>query len=397
MNRSAPARLIYLDNAATSYPKPPAVVERVATSMTERGGNPGRGSHALALAAAEEIYACRALAADFFGISAHPECVIFTLNTTHALNLAIKGMLGEGDHAICSDMEHNSVLRPLYRLQTDGRITFDVFDTYPAAGRRDSPTAPRRSDGMILSSLASRITPKTKAVICAHASNLCGATLPIERIGAFCHARGIKFIVDAAQSAGVLGIDMTRMHIDALCVPGHKGLMGPQGTGMLILGEGITLDTLMEGGNGMDSLSGEMSLEAPERYEAGTLAAPAIAGLRTGMEYVREVGVERIYRHEATLGGWARDGLMALPRVTVYAPRQAGGVVLFSVDGYDSEDVGRMLDAEGICVRPGFHCSALGHRTLGTPEGGAVRASFGWFNREEDVDALLRAMRRIVG
>ena len=389
MNRSTPTRLIYLDNAATSYPKPPSVVESVAACMTNRGGNPGRGSHALALAAAEDIYACRALAADFFGISAHPENVIFTLNTTHALNLAIKGMLTEGDHAICSDMEHNSVLRPLYRLQTDGRITFDVFETYP--------TAPRRTDNMILSSLASKITPRTKAVICAHASNLCGATLPIEKIGAFCHARGLKFIVDAAQSAGVLDIDMGRMHIDALCIPGHKGLMGPQGSGMLILGEGITLDTLMEGGNGMDSLSGEMSLEAPERYEAGTLAAPAIVGLRTGMEYVREVSVDRIYRHEATLSTWARDGLMALPRVTVYAPRQVGGVVLFSVDGYDSEEVGRMLDEDGICVRPGFHCSALGHRTLGTPEGGAVRASFGWFNGEEDVDALLRAMRRIVG
>lgn len=389
MNRSDPARLIYLDNAATSHPKPSAVLDSVVTCMTERGGNPGRGSHALALAAAEDIYACRTLAAALFGLSAHPENVIFTLNTTHALNLAIKGMLAEGDHAVCSDMEHNSVLRPLYRLQTDGRITFDVFDTYP--------TAPRRTDSMILSSLASKITQKTKAVICAHTSNLCGATLPIEKIGAFCHERGIKFIVDAAQSAGVLEIDMVRMHIDALCVPGHKGLMGPQGSGMLILGEGITLDTLMEGGNGMDSLSGEMSLDAPERYEAGTLASPAIAGLRAGMEYVREMGIDRIYRHETLLGAWARDGLMALPHVKVYAPRQAGGVVLFSVDGYDSEEVGRMLDADGICVRPGFHCSALGHRTLGTSEGGAVRASFGWFNSEEDVDALLRAMRRIVG
>ena len=200
-------------------------------------------------------------------------------------------------------------------------------------------------------------------------------------------------MVDGAQSAGAMDLNMERDHIDVLCLPGHKGLMGPQGTGMLILGKGVTLDTLVEGGNGMDSLRGEMSKDAPERYEAGTLQTPAIAGLRAGMEFVGSVGVEAIREHERRLGIGLRDRLMDIPTVTVYAPHREGGVVLFSVEGYSSEEVGQRLDAEGICVRPGFHCSALGHKTLGTPPGGAVRASFGWTSRERDGEALLRVVK----
>ena len=232
-------------------------------------------------------------------------------------------------------------------------------------------------------------------VVCAHASNICSAVLPIRKIGELCRRRGILFVVDGAQSAGALDLDMERDHIDVLCLPGHKGLMGPQGTGMLILGKGVTLDTLMEGGNGMDSLRGEMSEEAPERYEAGTLQTPAIAGLRAGMEFVGSVGIEAIREHERALGVGLRNRLMEIPKVTVYAPYREGGVVLFSVEGYTSEEVGRILDGEGICVRAGFHCSALGHRTLGTPDGGAVRVSFGWGSRERDGEAVLRVVKRM--
>ena len=383
------AKTVYLDHAATSYPKPPAVLSAVTECMKHSGGNPGRSSHRQALAAAKEIFACRELAARMFG--AEPDRVIFTLNTTHALNLAIKGVLGRDGHAcghaICSDMEHNSVYRPLYRLARDGVIDFDVFDTFP--------TAPVRTDDMILSSLVTKLRPDTGAVICAHASNICSATLPIAKIGSLCRRMGILFIVDAAQSAGAMAIDVERMNIDVLCLPGHKGLMGPQGTGMLILGKGVTPDTLMEGGNGMDSLRGEMSEDAPERYEPGTLQTPAIAGLRAGLEFVRSVGVENIGAHERRLGTKLRDRLMELPKVTVYAPRHEGGVVLFSVDGYTSDEVGRILDAEGICVRAGFHCSALGHRTLHTPDSGAVRVSFGWGSRERDAEALLKVVKRL--
>ena len=379
------SKIIYLDSAATSYPKPSAVLSAMTTCMKQSGGNPGRSSHRLAIEAAREIYQCRVAAAHLFG--AEPERVIFTLNATHALNLAIKGILRKGDHALCSDMEHNSVYRPLYRLAGDGIITFDVYDTFP--------TAPVRTDDMILSSLVRRSRPDTKLVICAHASNICSATLPIAKIGALCRRMGILFAVDAAQSAGALDINVERMNIDLLCVPGHKGLLGPQGTGMLILGKNVHPDTLMEGGNGMDSLQGEMSEDAPERYEPGTLQTPAIAGLRAGLEFVETTGVEAIGDREKRLGARLRDKLLTLPKVTVYAPRHEGGVVLFSVDGYTSEEIGRILDAAGICVRTGFHCTALGHRTLRTPEDGAVRASLGWFSGERDTDALYKVLRKL--
>lgn len=378
---------IYLDHAATSFPKPPAVLSAVTDCMKHKGGNPGRGSHRLALAAAKEIYACREVAAAMFG--AWPDRVVFTLNTTHALNVAIKGIMGKGGrvggHAICSDMEHNAVYRPLYKLAADRVIDFDVFDTFPAS--------PGRTADRILSSLLSKIRPDTRMVVCSHASNLCSAALPIAEIGALCRRMGLLFVVDGAQSAGGMAIDMERMNIDVLCLPGHKGLMGPQGTGMMILGQNVTPDTLMEGGNGMDSLRGEMGEDVPERYEPGTLQTPAIAGLRAGMEFIRSVGVEAIGERERRLCGALRDRLMELPRVQVYAPHHEGATVLFSVDGYTSEEVGQILDAEGICVRPGFHCSALGHKTLHTPDGGAVRASFGWFSRERDGEALLKVVK----
>ena len=380
------SRPIYLDNAATSYPKPPRVISAVEDCMKYRGGNPGRGAHRLSLEAAGEIYTCREVAARTFG--AEPERVIFTLNTTHALNLAIKGLLGrDGGHILCSDLEHNAVYRPLYKLAREGRATFDVFPTFP--------TACLWSPSRILSSLATKVRPDTRMVVCTHASNVCSAVLPIEEIGAFCRRRGLYFVVDGAQSAGVYDLNVDRMGITALCLPGHKGLMGPQGTGMLILGKGVTLDTLTEGGNGMDSLRGEMSEDTPERYEAGTLQTPAIAGLRAGMEFVESVGLETIREHERRLGVYLRDELLSLPRVKVYAPHREGGVVLFSVEGYASDEVGARLDREGICVRPGFHCAALAHRTLETPEGGAVRASMGWWTKERDVEALLRVAGRL--
>jgi cysteine desulfurase family protein len=388
---SAMSRLVYLDHAATSYPKPPSVADAMNHCVKHNGGNPGRGSHQLAMAAAGEIYACREAAASLFG--AEPDRVIFTLNTTHALNLAIKGLVGRGKgggggfHVLCSDMEHNAVYRPLYRLAAEGIIDLDTFDTFPQA--------PVRTEDRILRSLSAQIRPDTRLVVCAHASNICSAVLPVKRIGELCRRRGISLVVDAAQSAGAYELDVDRMGITALCLPGHKGLLGPQGTGMLILGRGVALDTLMEGGNGLQSLSGEMGEDSPERYEAGTLQTPAIAGLRAGLDFVRSVGVETIREHELSLGRQLRDGLLTMPRVKVYAPHRAGAVTLFSVEGYTSEEVGRHLDTEGICVRAGFHCSALGHRTLKTPEDGAIRASLGWFSRERDVEAVLRTVGRM--
>ena len=382
-------RTIYLDHAATSYPKPDAVGRAIRSCMELAGGNPGRGSHHLSLSASKELYRCRELTATMFGTA--PERVIFTLNATHALNLAIKGFMKRGGHALCSDLEHNAVLRPLYRLLQDGVIDLDTFSSFPLmeAGRDDA----------IMSSLATSVRADTRMVVCTHASNICSAHMPIKRIGAFCHRRNIVFVVDASQSAGAADIDMERDHIDALCVPGHKGLLGPQGTGMLLLGkrfsDGYLLDTLMEGGNGVDSLSPLMTDESPERYEAGTPATASIAGLRAGLETVASLQASEIGEREATIAARLRDGLLSLPQVTVYAPSHKGSIVLFSVNGTDSEAISSVLDREGICVRPGFHCSALGHRSLGTPTGGAVRASVGYSTTDREIERFLRAVTHI--
>ena len=374
---------IYLDQAATSFQKPPEVLRAMSEHMLNRGGNPGRGSHRLALAAAEEVYACREAASALFDLG-HPERVIFTMNTTQALNLALRGFLSKGDHVLCSDLEHNSVFRPLWAMQKEGRITFDIFSTFVAS--------PLRNEEMILQDLERRIRPNTKMVVCAHASNLCSSVLPLEAIGHLCRRRGILFVVDAAQSAGVYEISMRQMGIDALCVPAHKGLMGPQGVGMLLLGEGITPTPLIFGGNGVDSLSGDMSEDMPEAYEAGTLPGAGISGLRAGMGFITRVGLDNIHRHEEKLGNRVKTALLRMPHVSVYAPHLEGGVVLFSVDGMTSEEVGAFLDRHGICVRPGFHCCALGHKTLKTPDEGAVRASFGYFNTEKECDYLITAV-----
>ncbi len=382
---------LYFDHAATSCPKPDAVERAVVRCLREAGGNPGRGSHRLSLAAAEEVFRCREVAAKLFGTQ--PERVIFTLNATHAINLAIKGVLTQGGHALCSDLEHNAVLRPLYRLREEGVADFDIFPSFPFmnTGREEA----------ILTSLATAVRPNTRMVICTHASNICSAHMPIARIGAFCRRRGILFVVDASQSAGAQEIDMECDGIDMLCMPGHKGLLGPQGTGFLLLGsrfaDGMMLSTLIEGGNGVDSLSLRMSEDVPERYEAGTVATPSIAGLRAGLEFIRDQTPAAIGRREAMASAQLKDGLSHLTRIRLYAPHHEGAVVLFSVEGVDSEAVAKALDERGICVRPGFHCAALGHQTLGTPRGGAVRASVGYCTTERDVAGFLRGIRAVLG
>ena len=383
------AALIYLDNAATTFPKPPSVWKHMEGSVKHRGGNPGRSAHALAMSAASDLFACRVAAADLFGLASHPERVIFTLNTTHALNVILKGLLRQDDHAVCSDMEHNAVYRPLYRMQKEGRISFDVFHTYAER--------PDRTPAMIIDSLRRALRPNTRLVVVSHASNICGAALPLYEIGQLCRRRGVLLVVDAAQSAGHLPIHMTDMCIDALCVPGHKGLYGPQGCGILLLGDQLTdlPTTLTEGGNGVDSLEGEMSHSLPERYESGTPPTPAICGLSAGMEFIKSTGINRIRAHEEELYQYACAELSHLGNVRIAVPHHTGAVLLFNVDGHASDEVAAHLDHHGICVRAGFHCAALGHRTLHTPDSGAVRASFGWFNTERDVDTLVRCVKEL--
>lgn len=379
--------LTYLDNAATSYPKPPEVYSEVIRSFFQYGGNAGRGSHRLSLAAAEKIYECRSAAAELFGVS-EPERVFFTLNTTYALNTVIKGLTKSGDRVIMSNMEHNAVYRPIYKMAREGKLGYDVF--------RCVENGEARSAHQICADIARAIRRTTKMVVCTHSSNICSLTLPIREIGEFCHRCGLLFVVDAAQSAGRERIAVDEMNIDALCVPSHKGLYGPQGCGMVVLGKGITLDTLAEGGNGVNSLDGDMPSFSPERYEAGTLPTPAIAGLCEGIKFVRDIGVEHIAARERGLYRLAADRLGSISGVRIYMPWCEGANLLFNVDGLSADAVGEQLNRDGICVRSGYHCSALGHKALGTQESGAVRVSFGAFNSERDVDALYSSVRNMV-
>ena len=381
--------LIYFDNAATSYPKPRSVIEETVRCMTDYGGNAGRGTHALALAAAEKIYECRTLAAKHFGVD-DPARVIFSFNTTYALNTVLKGLLREGDRVLLSDLEHNAVLRPLAALERSGRISCEIF---PSMVGDDRQSAVR-----ICAGIAKRLTKETRMVVCTHASNLCSVTMPIREIGAFCHRHGLLFVVDGAQSAGHERINLEEMEIDALCVPSHKGLYGPQGGGMILLGKGMSpemLETLVEGGNGMASREPTMPLVLPERYEVGTMPAPIIAGLCEGIRVVEKIGIDEIAEHERTLYRRMREVLLNMRGVTLYAPQYEGAVLLFNLDGIPSERVGRALAERGICVRSGYHCAALGHKTLGTPEGGAVRASFGIYNHLGEVERFCRAVEEI--
>ena len=378
--------MIYLDHAATSFPKPRAVIEEMRRCMTQYGGNPGRSGHALSLAASNKIFECRTLAASLFGVD-DPARVFFTMNTTQALNTVIKGTLREGDHVLISDLEHNAVYRPIVKLAEEGKITYDVFPTM-VGDIRQSATR-------ICAGIARLRRPETRMVIATAASNICSAMLPIAEIGAFCHRHGVLFVVDGAQAAGHLPLAVDSLALDALCVPGHKGLYGPQGCGMVILGKDFVPDSLYEGGNGVDSLSGFMPHESPERFEAGTLPTPAIAGLCEGLRWVMERGVDSVHVHEVSLYHRAREGLGNLKGVTMLAPMYEGAVLSFNVDGLPSERVAGMLNERGICVRGGYHCTALGHKTLGTPDGGAVRASFGAFNTPYEIDALVTTVSSI--
>lgn len=376
--------VLYLDNAATSYPKPDRVIEGTLRCLTESGGNPGRGSHYLARAAAEVLYGARSAASRLFGAPG-PENVAFLPGATYALNTVIKGVTKQGDHVVISDMEHNSVRRPVSRLQKEGRITYSVFKT-------------SRDPDRTLRSLEDSIKDNTSLVICQHCSNICGRILPIERIGALCRSRNIYFAVDAAQSAGIFDIDILKMGIDALCVPSHKGLLAPQGAGMIVFSSADTgnIKTLVEGGSGSNSLSPEMPSELPDRFEAGTLPTPVIAGLIEGMGFLERVGIGKIREHETELGMFLTGELICDRRFKVFLPAETGGTVLFNASGVPPSSLASELDKRGICTRPGFHCAPLAHGTLGTGESGALRVSFGVFNTRRDAVTLLDALQRIL-
>ena len=375
--------LIYLDNAATSFPKPCSVIDKMSEFMKYHGGNAGRGAHRLALDAAEAIYGCREKISSFFDCDG-PERVCFCSGATEALNIAIKGLLRRGDHVLISDLEHNAVLRPIYRLWREGMIEYSVFDSMV--------DDLQRSPSKICAGIARLMRKNTRMLICTGASNICSATMPLREIGEFCRKNGVIFVVDAAQCAGHLPISQREMKIDALCLPGHKGLLGAQGCGAVVFGKGIEPKGLVEGGNGVSSLDREMRGDLPERIEAGTLPAPAIVGLCEGLRIVEALGVDRIASHERALFRLCRENLQQIDGVRVLCPSHEGSVLLFSHERYGSEELAAKLSDAGICVRGGYHCCALGHKRLGTERDGAARVSFGVFNSSDDVQRLADAL-----
>ena len=376
--------MIYLDNAATTRPKPPGVAEAVAAAMNSYG-NCGRGVHDDALSAARTVYGVRQRLADLFGCP-KADRVAFTPNSTMALNIAIGGLLGPGDHVISTDLEHNSVLRPLYRLRAQGA----AVDFVPADSRGQIDY-----DGF-----ARLLRPDTRAVVCTHASNLTGDLVDIGRVGAFCRRHGLLFLLDASQTAGAFPIDMAAQKIDVVCFTGHKSLLGPQGTGGLCVGEGVDVRPFAVGGTGVQSYLETQPEEYPTRLEAGTLNSHGIAGLGAALDYLDGVGMETVRAHETALARRFYEAVRELPGVTVYgdfsAPERAPIVALNIADLDSAEVSDELAERFGIATRPGAHCAPRIHRALGTGAQGAVRFSWGWANTEAETDAAAEAVRVLV-
>ena len=375
---------MYLDSAATSLQKPPQVIDAVVNAMTVMG-NAARGAHGSALTASRTVYETRVKLAKLFGC-ARADHVVFTANATEALNIAISGAINPGDHVITTDLEHNSVLRPLYRLEAERGVSLS-FVPADALGKVEYAEFERR------------IRPETRAIICTHASNLTGNLLDIERIGAVARKNGLLFMVDASQTAGSIPVDMEEMRIDILCFTGHKGLMGPQGTGGLCLREGVEIRPWKVGGSGVHSYEKAQPKEYPSRLEAGTLNGHGIAGLSAALDFIAEVGVEAIGQKERRLMRRFYEGVCRVEGVTVYgdfSSEQRAAIVALNIRDCDSGAVSDELsEVYGIATRPGAHCAPRMHQALHTEDQGAVRFSFSWFNTDEEVDAAIQAVREL--
>lgn len=376
--------MIYLDNAATTFHKPEGVVEAVTEAMLHMG-NPGRGSHEASLGAARVIYDTRVRLAELFGL-ADPKNVAFTANSTASLNMAIQGSFQPGDHVITTAMEHNSVLRPLYVMREKG-VELTIIDA-------------DRTGNICYGDLERAIRPNTKGIVCTHGSNLTGNLVDIARVGQICRRASLLFILDASQTAGVFDIHMERMGIDILCFTGHKGLMGPQGTGGICVREGIRIAPLIVGGSGTHSFLEHHPDQMPEALEAGTANGHGIAGLHAALGFIRETGTERIRSRELMLMKRFYEGVRSVPGVRIYGdfsdPDRRAPVVTLNIRDLDSGDVSDELAQEyEIYTRSGAHCAPLMHRALGTEEQGSVRFSFSYFNTEEEIDEAVRAVREI--
>lgn len=375
--------MIYMDNAATTMHKPQEVIDAVAAAMGSMG-NAGRGANEASLSASRIIYDTRERLCRLFGAE-NPRQIVFTGNSTESLNIAIKGLLNPGDHVITTMLEHNSVLRPLYEMEKKG-VELTVVKSNPAGSFE-------------IKDMEDAITAKTKMIICTNGSNLTGNYIDVASVGELAHKHGLLFVVDASQTAGVFPIDVQKMHIDVLCFTGHKGLLGPQGTGGLYVREGISVRPLKCGGSGIKTYSKEHPSEMPTALEAGTLNGHGIAGLGAALEYLEKKGIDTIRAEEQELMRRFYEGVKDIPNIKIYGDFGTWNrcaIVAVNIGDYDSSEVSDALLTEyNISTRPGGHCAPLMHEALGTVEQGAVRFSFSHYNTEEEVDAAIEAVREL--
>ena len=375
--------MIYFDNAATTLRKPKCVVEAVTEAMCSLG-NSGRGVHGGALSASRIIYDARMALAQLFGAES-PDRIAFTANSTQALNMAIKGILNPGDHVITTALEHNSVLRPLYELEDRG-VELTVLSA-------DS------MGNLCYADFEKAIRPNTKAIVTTHGSNLTGNLLDIGRIGGIAEKHGLIYIVDASQTAGIFDIDVRKMHVDILCFTGHKGLLGPQGTGGIYVREGVAVRPLLSGGSGVQTYLRQHPPQMPTALEAGTLNGHGIAGLGAAVRYLQETGLDTVRRKEQELMWEFYTQVREIPGIRIYgdfSTKNRCAIVSLNVRDYDSGEVSDVLSAEyGIATRPGAHCAPLMHKALGTVQQGAVRFSFSHYNTKEEIKLAVSALREL--
>ncbi|MCH5190864.1 MAG: aminotransferase class V-fold PLP-dependent enzyme [Oscillospiraceae bacterium] len=378
--------MIYLDNGATTYPKPKSVIASVTRAMTEFGANAGRGAYKMAVDTTEQIYLCRKTVADFFGCPSS-ENIIFTYNCTMALNIAIKGLAVRGAHFVISDLEHNAVLRPLEKLSADGVCSYSIAKV-------------EYDEQKTLENFENALRSNTVAIICTGASNVFGIIPPLKALSRLAHKNGSLFIVDSAQTAGVLPINMTDDGIDILCCAGHKGLMGPTGTGILIFACDIPLNTIIEGGTGSNSALAVQPSVLPDRFESGTPNIPGIIGLHRGIEFVNEAGAKNICRHEIKLIKYLQRNLENSRRIKLYtdffdSSQNLAPILSFNIDGMHSEQTAAILAESGIAVRAGLHCAPLAHRKMNTEDTGTVRICPSFFTKKSDIDFVIKSIRKI--
>lgn len=378
--------MIYLDNSATSYPKPKCVIDGINEAVIKYGANSGRGAYKMALDTTEEIYKCRKKVADFFKLP-KLENVVFTYNCTSALNMAIKGVAKQGCHFIISDLEHNAVLRPLESLKQKGICEYSV-----AKIERDTYDTLRNFERCI--------RKNTVAIICTGASNVFGIIPPFKLLSSLAHRYKLIFIMDYSQVAGIIPLNIKDSNIDIVCCSGHKGLLGPTGVGLLLINNDIILNTVIEGGTGSDSQNPLQPLNYPDRLESGTPNIIGIIGLSKSIEYLQTVKQERVYNHELRLLRYFQNNLFSNNRIKFYTnlvskKQHLAPIVSFNVENMHSEEVASLLSEDGIAVRAGLHCAPLAHYKFNTQNVGTVRISPSIFTKKSDIDLLINSVRKI--